>query len=44
MPIKPRVLFPCSEDSCRARMSEAFRRDLAGDVADRQPGQAGSNN
>lgn len=31
MPIKPRVLFLCSENSCRAQMAEAFLRNLAAD-------------
>jgi arsenate reductase len=31
MPIKPRVLFLCTENSCRTQMAEAFLRDLAGD-------------
>ena len=29
--IKPRVLFICSDNSCRTQMAEAFLRDLAGD-------------
>src|SRR5580658_7830664 len=29
--IKPKVLFLCSEDSCRTQMAEAFLRDMAGD-------------
>ena len=31
MAIKPRVLFICTENSCRTQMAEAFLRDLAGD-------------
>lgn len=31
MPIKPRVLFLCTENSCRTQMAEAFLRELAGD-------------
>lgn len=29
--IKPKVLFLCSENSCRTQMAEAFLRDMAGD-------------
>jgi len=29
--IKPRVLFLCTENSCRTQMEEAFLRDLTGD-------------
>jgi protein-tyrosine-phosphatase len=29
--IKPKVLFLCSENSCRTQMAEAFLRDLTGD-------------
>lgn len=29
--IKPKVLFICSENSCRTQMAEAFLRDLTGD-------------
>jgi arsenate reductase len=31
MAIKPRVLFLCTENSCRTQMAEAFLRELAGD-------------
>ena len=31
MAIKPRVLFLCTENSCRTQMAEAFLRDLTGD-------------
>ena len=31
MAIRPRVLFLCSENSCRTQMAEAFLRDIAGD-------------
>jgi len=31
MPIKPRVLFLCSENSCRTQMAEAFLRAMVGD-------------
>jgi protein-tyrosine-phosphatase len=31
MPIKPRILFLCTENSCRTQMAEAFLRDAAGD-------------
>lgn len=31
MAIKPRVLFLCTENSCRTQMAEAFLRDMAGD-------------
>ena len=34
MAIKPRVLFLCSENSCRTQMAEAFLRDLVGDELD----------
>lgn len=30
MAIRPRVLFLCSENSCRTQMAEAFLRELAG--------------
>jgi len=29
--IKPKVLFLCSDNSCRTQMAEAFLRDVAGD-------------
>jgi len=31
MAIRPRVLFLCTENSCRTQMAEAFLRELAGD-------------
>jgi arsenate reductase (thioredoxin) len=31
MAIKPRVLFLCTENSCRTQMAEAFLRDMVGD-------------
>ncbi len=31
MAITPRVLFLCTENSCRTQMAEAFLRELAGD-------------
>ena len=31
MAIKPRILFLCTENSCRTQMAEAFLRDLTGD-------------
>lgn len=31
MAIRPRVLFLCTENSCRTQMAEAFLRDLTGD-------------
>jgi len=31
MAIKPRVLFLCTENSCRTQMAEAFLREMAGD-------------
>ena len=31
MAIRPRVLFLCTENTCRTQMAEAFLRDLAGD-------------
>jgi arsenate reductase len=29
--IKPKVLFLCSDNTCRTQMAEAFLRDMAGD-------------
>jgi arsenate reductase len=29
--IKPKVLFICSENSCRSQMTEAFMRQMAGE-------------
>jgi arsenate reductase len=34
MAIKPRVLFLCTENSCRTQMAEAFLRELTGDEFD----------
>lgn len=34
MAIKPRVLFLCTENSCRTQMAEAFLRDLTGEEFD----------
>lgn len=31
MAIRPKVLFLCSENSCRTQMAEAFLRDMTGD-------------
>ncbi len=31
MAIKTKMLFLCTENSCRAQMAEAFLRELAGD-------------
>jgi arsenate reductase len=31
MAIKPRVLFLCTENSCRTQMTEAFLRELTGE-------------
>ncbi|MBZ5605728.1 MAG: arsenate reductase ArsC [Acidobacteriia bacterium] len=31
MAVKPRVLFLCSENTCRTQMAEAFLRDIAGE-------------
>ena len=29
--IRPKVLFLCSDNSCRTQMAEAFLREVAGD-------------
>jgi len=34
MAIRPRVLFLCSENSCRTQMAEALLRDIVGDELD----------
>jgi len=34
MAIKPRVLFLCSENSCRTQMAEAFLREMTGEELD----------